>query len=213
MYLLFEQIKFYSIEGIKIMNQTKLRLITAGMEFIQKNGVENLSLREIAKQCGVTHAGPYKHFKNKDDFLKQVSERISLVFGSYLIKNVNISNHDNIKKVLQQMGENFIFFARDYPNFFDILFVNNRWSDNVYINEGKMDSTGSIPGFEHFKKVIYFFKKKYNIKVPETDIILHLWSYILGLSLIISHKDLNGLSEKKLKENIDSFISVYVKES
>lgn len=52
------------------MNQTKLRLITAGMEFIQKNGVENLSLREIAKQCGVTHAGPYKHFKNKDDFLK-----------------------------------------------------------------------------------------------------------------------------------------------
>ena len=195
------------------MNQTKLRLITAGMEFIQKNGVENLSLREIAKQCGVTHAGPYKHFKNKDDFLKQVAERISLVFGSYLIRNIDISNHSDIKKVLLQMGENFIFFARDYPNFFDVLFVNNRWSDNVYISEGKMDSTGAIPGFEHFKNVIIFLKEKYDIKASETDIILHLWSYICGLALIMSHKDLDGLSEKKLKENIKTFISIYVKES
>ncbi|MCW0925870.1 TetR/AcrR family transcriptional regulator, partial [Streptococcus anginosus] len=40
----------------------KERLIQTGVEEIKKHGSEQLSLRTIAKSCGVTHGTPYRHF-------------------------------------------------------------------------------------------------------------------------------------------------------
>src|SRR4051812_27963194 len=39
---------------------------------LAKNGPHALSLREIAKQAGVSHTAPYKPFKDKDQLLNEM---------------------------------------------------------------------------------------------------------------------------------------------
>lgn len=48
------------------------KLLTAGIDEIASHGVNGLSLRRVAAACGASCAAPYKHFKNKDDFINEI---------------------------------------------------------------------------------------------------------------------------------------------
>ncbi len=50
----------------------KEKLLTAGIDEILHNGVSGFSLRRVAAACGASCAAPYKHFKNKDEFIKEI---------------------------------------------------------------------------------------------------------------------------------------------
>jgi AcrR family transcriptional regulator len=41
-------------------------LIDTALAMIEKSGLGSLSLREVARQAGVTHAAPYRHFRDRD---------------------------------------------------------------------------------------------------------------------------------------------------
>ena len=49
-------------------------LIEAGAQLIEKKGVSGISLREVAKQTGVSHTAPYRHFKDKNALLAGITE-------------------------------------------------------------------------------------------------------------------------------------------
>jgi len=44
-------------------------------EMLEKQGIENLSLRDVAESLGVSHAAPYRHFPRKLDLLFALAER------------------------------------------------------------------------------------------------------------------------------------------
>lgn len=44
-------------------------LLQEGLKHLTETGNRNISLREMAKRCGVSSAAPYAHFKTKDQFL------------------------------------------------------------------------------------------------------------------------------------------------
>ncbi len=48
------------------------KLLSAGIDEIVTHGVEGFSLRRVAAACGASCAAPYKHFKNKDEFVKEI---------------------------------------------------------------------------------------------------------------------------------------------
>ena len=50
----------------------KERLIMAGIDEIAQNGVAALSFRKVAAACGVSCAAPYRHFKNKEEFISGI---------------------------------------------------------------------------------------------------------------------------------------------
>jgi AcrR family transcriptional regulator len=49
-------------------------LLDASLELISKEGFAALSLREVARRAGVTHAAPYRHFADKEALLAAVAE-------------------------------------------------------------------------------------------------------------------------------------------
>src|SRR5262245_40005842 len=49
-------------------------LLEAALELIRAEGQAVLTLREVARRAGVTHAAPYRHFKNKEALLAAVAE-------------------------------------------------------------------------------------------------------------------------------------------
>ncbi|MBU6475823.1 MAG: helix-turn-helix transcriptional regulator [Alphaproteobacteria bacterium] len=52
----------------------KPALLAAAEEILVTQGLENLSLRALARATGVTQAAPYSHFADKDELLAAVAE-------------------------------------------------------------------------------------------------------------------------------------------
>src|SRR6185295_5162847 len=44
-------------------------LVRAAGKLLDKEGIEALSLREVARRAGVSHAAPYRHFPERDALL------------------------------------------------------------------------------------------------------------------------------------------------
>ena len=55
----------------------KDRLIVAGADEISQYGMTNFSLRRVAAACSVSCAAPYKHFKNKEEFILEIIRYIN----------------------------------------------------------------------------------------------------------------------------------------
>ena len=56
---------------------TRTRLILYGLRYMAENGTDNISLRKIAAECGVSCAAPYKHFEDKDDFIAAIIQYVA----------------------------------------------------------------------------------------------------------------------------------------
>lgn len=50
----------------------KNRLIMAGIEEISTHGAADFSLRRVAARCEASCAAPYRHFKNREDFIREI---------------------------------------------------------------------------------------------------------------------------------------------
>ena len=53
------------------------RLIVAGADEISQYGMNNFSLRRVAAACNISCAAPYKHFKNKEEFILEIIRYIN----------------------------------------------------------------------------------------------------------------------------------------
>lgn len=81
---------------------------------LAKNGLQGLSLREIAKQAGVSHTAPYKHFKDKDQLLK---EMVSHEFKNLIqfAEEVEWRYPDNVEMQFRAFAEKFLSLAETTP--------------------------------------------------------------------------------------------------
>ena len=93
--------------------QLKENLIQAGIDEIRQHGIDMLSLRTIAKSCGVTHGTPYRHFESKESYLKVVLSRLSVFLSDEINKGIELET--SAAEQLIQIGFNLIEFAKNYP--------------------------------------------------------------------------------------------------
>ena len=56
------------------------RLLLAGIDDINQNGVQDFSVRRVANACGVSCAAPYKHFEDKQAFLAAIMDYIDALW-------------------------------------------------------------------------------------------------------------------------------------
>lgn len=97
-------------------------LIEAGVKLVEQEGAEALSLRRLAAECGVTHAAPYKHFKDKEDILQAVTSRIYTIFGKELQKNAEKFQNETPHRRILELGKRYVEFALEHPEFLRLMF-------------------------------------------------------------------------------------------
>lgn len=106
-------------------------LIRAGIDEINIHGANGFSIRRIATACGVSSAAPYKHFKDKREFIAAV------------IDYVNNQWADEQDRVLAQCGDHpreqmvsvavaYVRFLMEKPYYRQILMLKNADFDNLY---------------------------------------------------------------------------------
>ncbi len=104
-------------------------LLLAGIEEIEKHGLHNMSMRRIAAQCGVSCAAPYKHYKNRDEFILAIIRYINRCWAEIQAKIIKdcgdgASNRD----ILTEISVGYISFLVDHPNFRSIILMKD---DNI----------------------------------------------------------------------------------
>ena len=91
-------------------------LIDAGVKIVAQEGIRALSLRRLAAECNVSHAAPYKHFKNKDDILAALTQPVQQLFAQKLLDGLNALENSDPQERLVEMGVNYVRFMVENPD-------------------------------------------------------------------------------------------------
>lgn len=96
-------------------------LISAAIELIEEKGVENLSVREVAKKAGVSPAAPFRHFASKTALLTAVAEqamtRLAEAVADALLDLEGAPPLDRLRAV----GRGYLHWALANPTHFQII--------------------------------------------------------------------------------------------
>jgi AcrR family transcriptional regulator len=93
----------------------EVALTRAAGKILEKEGVEALSLREVARRAGVSHNAPYRHFSDREALLAALAEEGFEQLGAAQRKAAEAGG-------LRAMGEAYIQFALLNPQRFRLMF-------------------------------------------------------------------------------------------
>ncbi|MFB9948533.1 TetR/AcrR family transcriptional regulator [Rhizobium puerariae] len=96
-------------------------LIAAAIALIEEKGVENLSVREVAKKAGVSPGAPFRHFANKTALLTAVAEQAMSRLAHSVEAALSQVRSGNPMDELRAFGLGYLRWARENPTHFQII--------------------------------------------------------------------------------------------
>jgi len=100
-----------------------------------EDGIENLSIRELARELGISKNAPYRHFRSKDELLGEIA---NFGFTNIIQKmsdciDENNSCTDNLKKISQE----YLKFSRSNSLVYKLMFLTSHTNvaDNSELEE------------------------------------------------------------------------------
>ena len=98
------------------------KLIRAGIEEINARGITKFSVRRVAEKCKVSCSAPYKHFKNKQEFITAI---IEFVGEQWYERRQEILERcgDSPRSQLVEVSVGYISFFMEKPFFRSILLL------------------------------------------------------------------------------------------
>ena len=109
----------------------KNTLVDVALAHIARSGVSSLSLREVARDAGVSHSAAYRHFTNKEDLLVAIAEQGFQQLGESLGAAARTHAGDPAG-ALQAAGVAYVEFAVSHPEHLQIMFGGSIADANDY---------------------------------------------------------------------------------
>lgn len=112
------------------MRNTRESLILAGIDEINAHGVTKFSVRRVAERCKVSCSAPYKHFKNKQEFIAAI---IEFVGEQWYERRQEILEKcdDSPRSQLVEVSVGYISFFMEKPFFRSILMLKDEQLENL----------------------------------------------------------------------------------
>jgi len=114
-------------------HRSKLRdeLILAGLEELSQQGYQNFSVRRIASKCDVSCAAPYKHFKDKQEFIAAI---ITYMKNKWSDRQTQIieKHPESLRNQIIEIALEYVRFLVEYPEFRSILMQRDSDFDEAY---------------------------------------------------------------------------------
>jgi len=95
-------------------------IIATALTALEEQGAEALTLREVARRAGVSHAAPYRHFADKSALLFAVAEHGFQLLLQRLREAANV--HSNPRARVQAALASYVRFGRDAPQQVALMF-------------------------------------------------------------------------------------------
>ena len=213
----------YHHEGLRA------ELIEKGRGLLIREGYANFSLRQLAKEIGVSHAAPYRHFASREEFIAAIVREDQEEFNRALAAGIRgiVDPYER----LYSLGEAYVFFFLDRP---EVLLLFSLLPGQVELQgeslatifsslsarpgggdadgaEGpglKADTQGmaypNLDGYELLRQAVKPFAERFR-GLSDREIILGYWAKVHGLaSLLASQKGF--LAAEGLRERVSLLV-------
>ncbi|WP_217493091.1 TetR/AcrR family transcriptional regulator [Mycobacterium lentiflavum] len=97
-------------------------LLDQAQAVLRKGGLDALSLRELAREAGVSHAAPRKHFADRDALLDALAER-GFDQLAERIADAAARVPDDFRRALHAVASAYLEFAVAEPALLDLMFA------------------------------------------------------------------------------------------
>lgn len=145
---------------------------------IAERGLEQLSLRDVARRLGVSHQAPYKHYPSRDHLLAEVIRRCFQRFAAGL--SARERDADPMRD-LRNLGRQYLLLALQHPLEYKLMF-GTPWPDTADHPDLLRDARAA------FGVLREALGPMYRGALGRDDIDLHamfIWSSMHGLATIL----------------------------
>lgn len=157
-------------------------LIDQAISIIEEEGAEQVTLRRLGREVGVSPMAAYRHFASKEDLLQYVAQQ-----GFVTLTEILQSADDSpLHERLLSQGVNYIQFAISHPAHYRVMFSTlnmGDWND-------ALTRAGQL-AFQTMADTITAMSHKYRLRnrLTAAEAALICWSNVHGVSeLLLSGK-------------------------
>lgn len=97
-------------------------LIQAGLKLLSEGGMEKLTLRGAAQLAGVSHAAPYRHFRDRNALVAAIAEKGFRLLTTRMQEEEQRCGARDLPARLRAIGVGYVSFALEHPGYFRVIF-------------------------------------------------------------------------------------------
>ena len=179
-------------------------LIEKGIEMINEAGEEKLSLRKVAKMCGVSNAAPYTYFKKKSDLLYAMSDYIWGILAAELDRTRK--KYENQENLLVKLGKTYVMFFCENHRYYHFMISRKNMKIDLFSKFSEIENNNE-KAFSILKiEAIKILEKMGVPNQAMQDKIIAMWALVQGLVTIMIMNDItySEIWEEKIEEIIKS---------
>jgi AcrR family transcriptional regulator len=120
-------------------------LVQAGLKLLTEEGASGLSLRAAAELAGVSHAAPYRHFRDKDALVAAIAEEGFHLLTRFMRDEIEAAGSTDVLPRFRAAGRGYVMFAVQHPAYFRTIFGCALWPRDA---GGKGSRRDGKPGGE-----------------------------------------------------------------
>lgn len=173
---------------VKAPADLRRALLDASLVLIEAEGLEKLSMREVARRAGVSHQAPYHHFTDKEAILAAL-----VAEGFEKLRQASLASIEEVADPaarLTALGRTYVDYALSHPAHFKLMFRSELVPEHKH-EEVKACAEGA---FSVLVQVAGEVARKR--KLPEHLVALAGWSLVHGLSTLLLEGKLDKLIDK-----------------
>lgn len=176
--------------------EIRKQILEASMKLFVEEGFSNVSIRRIADIIEYSPTTIYLYFKDKDEIFYNLHE---IGFQKMQEMNKNLDEIHNPLLRLHKMGENYIQFGMENPEYYDLMFIQPEPMDKLE-EMGCEWQNGDAALTRLRDTLTECMEKGYIAKTDPIVLSLSVWSTVHGLVSLATRQRLEKLVPEK--ENV-----------
>jgi AcrR family transcriptional regulator len=189
-------------------------LMEKGRSLLLRDGYAHFSLRQLAKELGVSHAAPYRHFGSREALIEAIVREDGERFNRAL--SAGVEGLTDPYERLYRLGEAYVLFFFDHPEILALfsflpgqVALQGEHIASLFSPLGCAEGSEGVPngavypkdkGYVLLEEAAEPFKLRFQ-GLSDREIIMGYWAKVHGLaSLLVSQKGF--LPEEGLRERV-----------
>jgi AcrR family transcriptional regulator len=173
-------------------------LIDGALQILGKDGQNAITLREVARRAGVTHAAPYRHFTSKESLLAAVAEE----GFRQLRREMEAAQHavgGDALDGLQELGHAYIRFALKSPSHYRLMY-GPEFANRA--EHGELQEAARAAFALLLDSVLQCQDAKLIREGDPVQQALTTWSMVHGLSLLVMDRQLEDAGVNRAQSEV-----------
>jgi AcrR family transcriptional regulator len=170
-------------------------LVQAGLKLLGEEGLPGLSLRAAADLAGVSHAAPYRHFKDKSALVAAIAEEGFHLLTASMRAELAPRAADDVPTRLRAAGQGYVAFAVKHPAYFRTMFGGCPWPAKEDPDSAGLRAAGQ-EAYDALKGLVDEGLRTGALRPGDADqLAVAAWSQVHGLAMLIIDGQLAGAAD------------------